>query len=341
MKILVTGGAGYIGSHTCKELVSQGHTPITFDSLARGHRWAVRYGPFEEGELSDRARIEEVLRAHEIEAVLHFAAYALVGESVSNPGLYYQNNFIGSLNLVEAMCNVGVKRLVFSSTCATYGIPNTPVLAEDHPQSPINPYGESKLMVEKMLRDFRQSHGLQSVALRYFNAAGADVESEIGEDHDPETHLIPCVMLSLLGKMPPLTIFGEDYPTPDGTCIRDYIHVKDLARAHILALEKLMSGVPMAPAYNLGTGQGISVRQIIDGVETLTGKKVPLSVGPRRAGDPPQLVADPSLAFKDLGWKAEHSELKNLLETAWGWHCKHHLGESGGPPPEAPVKILK
>ena len=320
MRVLVTGGAGYIGSHTCKALERRGHLPITFDNLSRGHAWAVRFGPLEEGDLQDRSALEDVMRRHQVEAVLHFAAFALVGESVLDPAMYYRNNLVGSLNLIEAMCAAGVKDLVVSSTCATYGVPDTPTIAEDHPQRPINPYGRSKLMVERMLSDFASSHSLRSVCLRYFNAAGADAEGELGEEHDPETHLIPNVMLAALGRSPSLKVFGEDYPTPDGTCLRDYVHVSDLATAHISALEKLVEGAPLRPAYNLGTGQGLSVRQIIQGVERVSGRSVPLEFSARRPGDPPRLVAQAVLALTDLDWQPRHSDLRTILETAWNWH---------------------
>ena len=323
MQVLVTGGAGYIGSHACKELALQGFTPITFDNFSRGHRWAVRYGPLEEGDLLDRDRLDQVFRNNTIEAVLHFAAFALVGESVQKPEMYYRNNFVGSLNLIEAMVAHSIPALVFSSTCATYGVPATPTIREDHPQVPINPYGQSKLMVEQALRDFGQAHNLRSVALRYFNAAGSDAQGELGEEHDPETHLIPNVMRAALGELDHLTVFGQDYPTPDGTCIRDYIHVSDLATAHIQALKRLAQGQPLQRAYNLGTGQGLSVREIIDGVEAISGRPVPLQIGPRRPGDPPRLVAEASLAYTELEWRPQFSQLENILKTSWGWHSTH------------------
>ena len=319
--ILVTGGAGYIGAHACKALAAAGFLPVAFDNLSYGHAEAVRWGPFERGDIADRRRLDEVFARYRPAAVMHFAAFAYVGESVTDPGKYYRNNTAGTLTLLEAMRDHGVGALVFSSTCATYGVPERVPIVESEPQAPINPYGMSKLMVEAMLRDFDTAHGLKSIALRYFNAAGADPECEIGESHDPETHLIPLALDAVSGNGRPLTVFGQDYDTADGTCIRDYIHVTDLAEAHVAALRSLLSGAE-SRAYNLGTGNGFSVRQVMDAVEKVTGRAVPHDVGPRRAGDPAALVADPSAANRELGWQPRMSDLDTIVATAWAWHQK-------------------
>ena len=320
MKVLVTGGAGYIGSHTCKHLAAAGHTPVVFDDFSQGHDWAVKWGPLEGGSLNDPARLAEVLAVHRVDAVVHFAASALVGESMSAPGKYFRNNTLGSFNLIEAMRAAGVGTLVFSSTCATYGNPVRVPIDESHPQVPVNPYGESKLMVEKMLRWYGEAHGLQWMALRYFNAAGADPDGEIGEVHDPESHLIPLVIGGALGTRPPVKVFGADYPTVDGTAVRDYIHVADLADAHLRAIERLRSGTP-SQAINLGTGVGQSVRQVIDAVKQVSGRPVPFDTAPRRAGDPPELVADPSRAREVLGWTPRYADLRTTVQHAWNWHA--------------------
>ena len=317
--ILVTGGAGYVGAHGCKALAEAGYLPVVYDNLVYGHEEAVRWGPFEQGDIADRARLDAVFESHRPVAVMHFAAFAYVGESVTDPGKYYRNNVGGTLALMEAMVAHGVDKMVFSSTCATYGEPRTVPITEDEPQQPINPYGKSKLVVEQMLADFEVAHGLRSVSLRYFNAAGASPEGEIGERHDPETHLIPLALDAAAGKGPPLTVFGEDYPTADGTCIRDYIHVGDLADAHVKALDYLAGG-GATRAFNLGTGAGVSVREILDSVERLTGRKVPHTIGPRRPGDPPALVADPSRARSDLGWQPRLSDIDTIIATAWEWY---------------------
>ena len=280
--VLVTGGAGYIGSHTCKLLAAEGYLPVTFDNLVYGHAHAVKWGPLEEGDLIDTVRVQAVLEQYKPIAVVHFAAYSYVGESVTDPAKYYGNNVGGTLSLLNAMRAAEVDKIVFSSTCATYGAPEQLPIRETTPQNPINPYGKSKLMIEQMLADFDSAYGLRHVALRYFNACGGDLDGEIGEEHDPETHLIPRVLMSLTGEVPELTIFGTDYDTPDGTCIRDYIHVDDLARGHLLALEHLFKGGP-SDAFNLGSGDGFSVKQIIDAVERVTGQTVPRKYGPRRA----------------------------------------------------------
>ncbi|MBT3070329.1 UDP-glucose 4-epimerase GalE [Rhodomicrobium sp. Az07] len=319
--VLVTGGAGYIGSHICKALARAGYLPVTFDNLIYGHERAVKWGPLERGDILDRARLDEAMRRHKPGAILHFAAYTYVGESVSDPGRYYRNNVCGTLTLLEAARDNAVPYFVFSSTCATYGIPDKVPLGEDTAQNPINPYGESKLFAERMLRDFGAAHGIGSIALRYFNAAGADPDNEIGESHDPETHLIPLVLDAASGRRESITVFGTDYDTPDGTCIRDYIHVADLADAHVRALQHLeKSGAPSSAAYNLGNGQGFSVREVIHAVERVTGLEVPVVLGARRAGDPARLIADSAKAREELGWEPHIHELDEIIRTAWAWH---------------------
>jgi UDP-glucose-4-epimerase GalE len=318
--ILVTGGAGYIGSHTCKALARAGHVPVVYDSLFRGHARAVRWGPLERGEVTDVARLREAIRTHRPSGVIHFAALTYVGESAQDPLGYYRTNVGGTMALLDAMQAEGVTRIVFSSTCATYGPPEVNPIREDTPQHPISPYGESKLMVERILRDAAAAGGPSAVALRYFNAAGADPEGELGEAHDPETHLIPLALRAARGTAPPLTVFGDDHPTPDGTCIRDYIHVSDLARAHVKALHHAGTEAGRGfSAFNLGTGTGVSVREILDGVRKTTGREVPFAFGPRRAGDPPALVADAGLAARVLDWRPERSDLDTILSTAWAW----------------------
>lgn len=320
--ILVTGGAGYIGAHACKALAAAGYTPVTYDSLIYGHERAVKWGPFEKGDILDGARLAEVMTRHDPSAVMHFAAFAYVGESVTDPAKYYHNNVVGTLSLLDTARAHGIDRVVFSSTCATYGIPETVPISEDTPQKPINPYGATKLMIERVLSDYGDAYGLKSVALRYFNAAGADAHGEIGESHDPETHLIPLVLDAASGVRPHITILGDDYPTPDGTCIRDYVHVTDIAEAHVRALDNLAGG-KLRRAYNLGTGSGFSVAQVIAAAERVTGCKIPVVHGPRRPGDPAQLLADASLLARELDWKACHSSLDHILETAWRWHQRN------------------
>jgi UDP-arabinose 4-epimerase len=320
MRILITGGAGYIGSHTAKLLAAFGHAPIVLDDFTQGHDWAVKWGPLERGSLADQGRLREVFAAHKVEAVVHFAASALVGESMSQPTKYFRNNTVATLNLLDAMCEAGIATIVFSSTCATYGDPVRVPIDETHPQAPVNPYGESKLMVEKILRWYGSAYGLKWIALRYFNAAGADPDGEIGEDHDPETHLIPLVIGAALGTRPPVKVFGTDYPTPDGSAVRDYVHVMDLADAHRRALEGLGNGTA-SQAINLGTGQGHSVRSVIDTVNRVGGKKVPFEEAPRRAGDPPELVAAPDRARDVLGWSCRFAALDVIVEHAWKWHA--------------------
>lgn len=316
--VLVTGGAGYIGSHTAKVLARSGYRPVVLDDFRNGHRWAVQWGPCVEAELSDREAVRRALREHDVRAVVHFAASAYVGESMTNPRAYFHNNVRGTLDLLDEVLDAGIEHFVFSSTCATYGEPTAVPISEAHPQAPVNPYGESKLFVEKMLRWYEQAYDFGWVALRYFNAAGCDPDGETGELHDPETHLIPLTIDAALGRRPELGIFGTDFPTPDGTAIRDYIHVMDLAEAHVRALGHLRKG-GSSVAVNLGTGRGYSVREVIAEVERVTGKAVPARECPRRAGDPPELVADARLAAKTFGWTPQVSELSTIVETAVRW----------------------
>jgi len=317
--VLVTGGAGYIGSHTCKALARAGYLPIAYDNLSCGHEWAVQWGPLEIGDIADRERLQAVMRHYQPAAIMHFAAFAYVGESVADPGKYYRNNVAGSLNLLEAARDCGIGRFIFSSTCATYGIPQTMPIDEACPQHPVNPYGHSKLVVEQMLRDFEVAHGLEWIALRYFNAAGADRDVQIGAVHDPETRLIPLVLDAASGRRDAITVFGSDYDTPDGTCVRDYTHVSDLADAHILALMALESG-RQSGAYNLGNGLGFSVSEVITAAERITGLDVPRQFGARRPGDPARLVADAGKAKSELGWQPQITDLEEIISTAWTWH---------------------
>ncbi len=324
MKVLVIGGAGYVGSHTVRRLLRDGHEVVVYDNLSRGHRQSVPEGTFVQGELADRANLRRVLSEHKIEAVMHFAAFALVGESVAQPAMYYQNNVSAPLELIEAMRAEGVWRIVFSSTTATYGQPEKMPIAEDTIQLPINPYGFTKLVFEHALADYAKAYGFGCAALRYFNAAGASPAGDIGEDHDPESHLIPLVLQTALGQRARIGIFGEDYPTPDGTCIRDYIHVDDLADAHLKALGLLAPGANLQ--LNLGTGHGQSVRQIIEACRRVTGHPIPTSVEERRPGDPAELVADSRLAQRVLGWTPKYTEIDSIVETAWRWHSTHPRG---------------
>ena len=316
--ILVTGGAGYIGSHACKALAAAGYRPIVFDNLISGHRWAVRWGPFIKGDLDDRALLVEVLREYQISAVMHFAAYAYVGESMKVPGKYFRNNVTNTINLLDAMVSTGVENLVFSSSCATYGAPHQLPVSETHPQHPINPYGETKLFVEKALHWYGVAHGIRSFALRYFNAAGDDPDGEIGEDHTPETHLIPLVIQTALGQRPAVHIFGTDYNTPDGSAVRDYVHVRDLAQAHVRAVKRLLDGSE-SHFLNLGTGIGQSVKDIVSAVEHLSGLPVNAVESPRREGDPAMLVAAPGAAAEILDWTPRYSVLGPLVGTALAW----------------------
>ncbi len=317
--ILVTGGAGYIGSHACKALARAGYRPVAYDNLVYGHREAVRWGPLIEADLADAGTLAQTLRRFKVAAVMHFAAFAYVGESVAKPDLYFRNNVANSLVLLEAMRSRGVRRMVFSSTCATYGSPDRVPIPETAPQRPVNPYGESKLMVERMLHWYGAAYGLAHASLRYFNAAGADPEGEIGEDHRPETHLVPAVLEAASGQRAQIDIFGTDYPTPDGTAIRDFIHVQDLAEAHVKALDRLLAGGPSL-TLNLGTGHGHSVREVIAAAERVTGRPIPRRETARRPGDPPMLVADPTRARQALGWAPNLSDLDTILSTAWAWH---------------------
>lgn len=320
--ILVTGGAGYVGSHACKALAKAGYTPVVFDNLSRGHREAVRWGPLVTGELSDRPALVAAMREHSVAAVMHFAAFAYVGESVAEPELYYRNNVIGTLNLLGAMREAGIGSIVFSSTCAVYGEPDEIPMRENVPLAPVNPYGETKLAIERALKWYGPAYGIRYAALRYFNAAGADPEGEIGEGHEPETHVIPLAIRAALGQAGPISVFGDDYPTADGSAVRDYIHVADLADAHVRALDYLGRGGESA-AINLGTGTGTSVLELIASIERIGGQRVPHNLGPRRAGDPPALVADPSLAARLLGWRARHSDIDTIVRTALAWHKAH------------------
>jgi UDP-arabinose 4-epimerase len=317
--VLVAGGAGYIGSHVCKALAAAGCTPVSFDNLVSGHAWAVKWGPLVKGDIADTGLLAQVLRTYDIQAVVHLAAYAYVGESMRDPGKYFRNNVTGTISLLDAMVAAGTPRLVLSSTCATYGLPEHLPINEDHPQRPMNPYGESKLFVERALKWYHAAHGLRSAALRYFNAAGADPAGEIGEKHDPETHLIPLAIQAALGMGPQLDIYGSDYPTSDGTAVRDYIHVTDLADAHVAALDYLAAG-NRSVALNLGTGRGHTVREVIREVERVAGRRIPTREAPRRPGDPCILVAASERAARLLGWRPRHSRLEDIVATAWRWH---------------------
>jgi UDP-glucose 4-epimerase len=324
MRILVTGGAGYIGSHAVRLFLAQGHDVWVYDNLCLGHRKAVPAERLVIGDLAEPARLDHALLIHRIEAVVHFAAFASVGESVRDPGKYYLNNLVNTVYLLESMRRHNVARMVFSSTAATYGVPDKMPITEETPQEPINPYGVTKLAIERAMADYAHAHGLGFAALRYFNAAGASGDGAIGEDHEPETHLIPLALQAIQGTRPPLQIFGTDYPTPDGTCVRDYVHVDDLAQAHLLALEQLKPGQGMH--YNLGIGRGYSVREVIQAAEKITGKPAPVVEGPRRPGDPPTLVASSEKIQRELGWKPRYTDLTSIVETAWRWHKAHPRG---------------
>jgi UDP-glucose 4-epimerase len=324
MRVLVTGGAGYIGSHTVRLLEAQGYSVWVYDNLSRGHAAAVSSERLIVGDLADVARLDRAFAEQAIDAVIHFAGFAYVGESVHAPALYYQNNVANSLGLLECMRRRGVSQIVFSSSCTTYGNPAELPIPETHAQSPVNPYGHSKLMIERALLDYVHAYGWGAIILRYFNAAGASGDGSLGEDHDPETHLIPLALQAALGHRPTLTIFGTDYPTPDGTCIRDYVHVEDLAEAHLLALKHSVPG--SASCYNVGLGQGYSVRKVVATVEAVTGRLVPITEGPRRAGDPPALVASSFKIREALGWRPHYQDLDGIVQTAWRWHRTHPQG---------------
>lgn len=326
MNVLVVGGAGYIGSHAVRALMDAGHRVSVFDNLSRGHREAVPKDLFIEGELTNRDLLCQVLTDHQIDAVMHFAAFALVNESVNDPSLYYQNNVVAALSLMEAMRLAGVRKFVFSSTTATYGEPDIIPIRESTPQQPINPYGFTKLVIEQALADYAHAYGFGYAALRYFNAAGAHPDGQIGEDHDPESHLIPIVLQVALGQRERITVFGDDYPTPDGTCIRDYVHVNDLADAHLKALDRIRPGEGLC--LNLGTGRGTSVREIIDACRKVTGHAIPEQIGSRREGDPAELIADATKAREVLGWSPQYTDIQSIIETAWRWHQSHPRGYS-------------
>ena len=325
MNVLVTGGAGYIGSHTCKALAREGYLPVTYDNLSTGHEWAVRWGPLVQGDLCDTSLVRNTLAKYTIGAVVHFAASSYVGESVHAPRRYYSNNVVNSLGLLDAMLDAGVSMMVCSSTCATYGAPQADLLDEAHPQQPVNPYGETKLAFERALAWYDSAYALRSVALRFFNAAGADAEGEIGEMHDPETHLIPLVMEAALDSSRSLSIFGGDYPTPDGTAIRDYVHVSDLADAHVRALRLLAAGGG-STSFNLGTGRGYSVREVVRAVQRITDRPVKVVDAPRRGGDPHRLVAKPERAQTELEWRPAASDLDHIIRTAWRWRQELQRG---------------
>ncbi|MDB5390007.1 MAG: galE 3 [Planctomycetaceae bacterium] len=324
MRLLITGGAGYIGSHATRLFLAEGHDVWVFDNLSRGHLAAVPDSRLIVGDLADRVSLESVLRKRKIEAVVHFAALTYVGESVQNPGRYYENNVAGTANLLEAIRNCSVNRLVFSSTAAVYGNPERVPIQESDSKQPINPYGRTKYFIEQMLADYASAYGIGYAALRYFNAAGASPEGDIGEDHEPETHLIPLVLQVALGQRPLIDVFGTDYPTPDGTCVRDYIHVNDLARAHLRALECIRPGE--GRAFNLGTGRGYSVKEVVAACHEVTGRGIAVKEVPARAGDPAELIASPQLALQQLEWRPRYTDLRETIETAWKWHRQHPNG---------------
>jgi UDP-glucose-4-epimerase GalE len=321
MRVLVTGGAGYIGSHTAKALAKAGHEPLVLDNLSSGHRWAVRWGRLLEWNLADTEMLPQFLEREKVEAVLHFAASLLVGESMRDPRKYFWNNVVNTLRLLDAMREAEVKRIVFSSSAAVYGYPQRVPIPEEHPKEPVSPYGETKLSMERALQWFGNAYDIRWIALRYFNAAGADPDGELGEAHHPETHLIPLIAQAALGRRPHIEIYGADYPTPDGTAIRDYIHVTDLAAAHVRALEYLADG-GRSRALNLGTGQGYSVREVIRTVGRISPRPVPFREGPRREGDPPVLIADASHAGEALHWTPQYSDLETIVQSAWDWHSQ-------------------
>lgn len=319
MNILVTGGAGYIGSHCCKTLKNAGHNPITIDNLIYGHRENVRWGEFFEGDIGNRSVLDAIAATCEIHAVMHFSAFAYVGESVSHPRKYFLNNVAATLTLLNWILDRGIRHFIFSSSCATYGNPQYVPIDENHPQNPINPYGRTKFMVEEILKDYSAAYDFKFISLRYFNAAGADPDGDVGENHRPETHLIPLILDVALGRSKAIQVFGNDYDTADGSCIRDYIHVSDLAQAHLLALERLLAGAE-SDCINLGTGKGYSVLQTIDIARAVTGKQIPIQIAGRRPGDPPVLVAANRKASEILGWQPVFTDLEDIVRTAWHWH---------------------
>jgi len=322
LPVLITGGAGYIGSHTCKALAAAGYYPVSLDNLTLGHRWAVKWGPLIEADLLDADMVERTIREHRIQAVIHFAGSAYVGDSMRDPAAYYRNNVLTTLKLLDVMRATGVRDIVFSSSCSVYGDPSHVPIDETHPTAPLSPYGQSKLDGENMLRWYGMAYGLRWMALRYFNAAGADAAGDTGEDHDPETRIVPRAIMAALGTGPQLQVFGTDFPTPDGTAIRDYIHVSDLAAAHVSALAALGSGTP-SQVLNLGTGRGYSVREVLQAVGTAVGREVPHANAPRRAGDPAEVVADARRAAAVLGWSPRESDLATIVATAARWHARH------------------
>jgi UDP-glucose 4-epimerase len=322
MQILVVGGAGYIGSHMVKLLSSAGTDVVTLDNLENGYRDAVTVGTFVHADLADTKALDDLFKQYQFDGVMHFASYIQVGESIKQPTKYYRNNVSNTLNLLDAMDTHGVKNFIFSSTAAIFGEPDYTPIDEMHPKRPINPYGQSKLMIEKILADFGSAYGLRSICLRYFNAAGADPDGQLGERHDPETHLIPLILQAASGRRDAISVFGRDYDTPDGTCIRDYIHIVDLCQAHLLALNALLNGAE-SNAYNLGNGNGFSVQEVIDMAQKVTGKDIKVVDGPRRGGDPAILVADATRAKKELGWQPEFFELETIIEHAWHWELSH------------------
>lgn len=321
--VLVTGGAGYIGSHVCQALAAAGYLPVTYDSMEHGHEWAVKWGPLEVGNVLDSVRLGKVMRQYMPGAVMHFAAYIAAGESVAEPDKYHHNNVVGSLSLLDSMRKNGVERLVFSSTAAVYGDPQQYPIPESHSLNPVNPYGETKLKVEQHLQELNRMGQLRYMALRYFNAAGADPGGSIGEAHHPETHLIPLVLDAAMGRREYIAIFGTDYDTPDGTCIRDYIHVNDIASAHVAALQALENGAD-SKAYNIGNGRGFSVMEVIESARRATGREILIRPDERRAGDPPRLVGDAGALKTELNWTPAHPDLDFILDSAWRWHQQHH-----------------
>lgn len=327
MRVLITGGAGYIGSHTAKALARAGVEPVVYDNLSTGHSWAVKWGPLIEADLCDYQALKQAVEQYDITAVIHFAAHAYVGESVRDPRRYFLNNVINTLNLLNVLLDAGIGRIIFSSSCAIYGIPNSIPILEDHPKVPVNPYGESKLFIERALDWYGRAYNLRWASLRYFNAAGADPDGELGEVHDPETHVLPLVIQTAMGKRGTVEVFGVDYPTADGTCIRDYIHVSDLAEAHVIALQHILSNAESF-SVNLGTGRGISVREMVAAVERLAGVAINLRPAPRRPGDPAVLVADSSRAQELLGWRPNFSTLETIISTAWRWHSRANPGDA-------------